>query len=358
MPGRDVGGHRLADHARAEQVEPEVARARADLQARARSGRGSWPSALRSLPVTCAWPDLARSRCPTWRRSATPPGRGSARWRRGSLVLVGMGRRAVVSLCLAAVPDAARRAAGPARRACPPLELTGERTLPDVPAENYWFRRHLAVYEWIAAALRRARRGRHGLRRGLRRRGAGAPAPRASPAWTPTPRPTSTPGASTRAPGCASCATWSTATPSPATPSSSCRRSSTCEDPEAVLRHFRDMLRPGGRAYVSTPNVLTLAPEGPRSRTTPGTSRSTGPRSSARAVRVRLRPRRAAGLFHARKLRAHELALRAGWDRVHAGARVHPALYDRFTPAISARDFALRDRPARPGARLRRGAAP
>ena len=32
----------------------------------------------------------------------------------------------------------------------PPLPLTGERTLPDVPAENYWFRRHLVVYEWIA----------------------------------------------------------------------------------------------------------------------------------------------------------------------------------------------------------------
>ena len=28
--------------------------------------------------------------------------------------------------------------------------LTGERTLPDVPEENYWFRRHLVVYEWIA----------------------------------------------------------------------------------------------------------------------------------------------------------------------------------------------------------------
>src|SRR6266540_4858639 len=35
----------------------------------------------------------------------------------------------------------------------PPLELTGERTLPDVPEENYWFRRHLAVYEWIAARV-------------------------------------------------------------------------------------------------------------------------------------------------------------------------------------------------------------
>ena len=32
----------------------------------------------------------------------------------------------------------------------PPLSLTGERTLPDVPEENYWYRRHLAVYEWIA----------------------------------------------------------------------------------------------------------------------------------------------------------------------------------------------------------------
>ena len=36
----------------------------------------------------------------------------------------------------------------------PPLALTGERTLPDVPEENYWYRRHLAVYEWIAARTR------------------------------------------------------------------------------------------------------------------------------------------------------------------------------------------------------------
>src|SRR3954451_23684270 len=35
----------------------------------------------------------------------------------------------------------------------PALELTGERTLPDVPDENYWYRRHLAVYEWIAGRV-------------------------------------------------------------------------------------------------------------------------------------------------------------------------------------------------------------
>jgi 2-polyprenyl-3-methyl-5-hydroxy-6-metoxy-1,4-benzoquinol methylase len=35
----------------------------------------------------------------------------------------------------------------------PPLALTGERTLPDVPEENYWYRRHLVVYEWIRAQV-------------------------------------------------------------------------------------------------------------------------------------------------------------------------------------------------------------
>ena len=35
----------------------------------------------------------------------------------------------------------------------PPLQLTGERTLPDVPEENYWYRRHLVVYRWIASRV-------------------------------------------------------------------------------------------------------------------------------------------------------------------------------------------------------------
>src|SRR5436305_14134521 len=37
----------------------------------------------------------------------------------------------------------------------PPLALTGERTLPDVPEENYWYQRHLVVYEWIATRVDR-----------------------------------------------------------------------------------------------------------------------------------------------------------------------------------------------------------
>jgi SAM-dependent methyltransferase len=33
----------------------------------------------------------------------------------------------------------------------PSLPLTGERTLPGVAAENYWYRRHEAAYRWIGA---------------------------------------------------------------------------------------------------------------------------------------------------------------------------------------------------------------
>jgi SAM-dependent methyltransferase len=34
-----------------------------------------------------------------------------------------------------------------------PLPLTGERTVPGVATENYWFRRHEAAYRWLAGAL-------------------------------------------------------------------------------------------------------------------------------------------------------------------------------------------------------------
>ena len=49
------------------------------------------------------------------------------------------------------------------------------------------------------------------------------------------------------------------------------------------------------------------------------------------------------GLYHARMLRVHELAIRhARWDDVHARLRLTKPFYDRFVPAISVRDFALR----------------
>ena len=48
------------------------------------------------------------------------------------------------------------------------------------------------------------------------------------------------------------------------------------------------------------------------------------------------------GLFHARKLKVHETAIRFGWDRFHRATRLTKPFYDRFIPAISASDFTLR----------------
>jgi SAM-dependent methyltransferase len=115
-------------------------------------------------------------------------------------------------------------------------------------------------------------------------------------------------------------------------------------DPDAVLAHVRDLIGPRGVAYVSTPNVLTLAP--------PGQPRSGNPWHvrEYRAHEYRALCERhfgsvdLLGLFHARRLRAHEWALAAGWDAVHARLGITRRFYDRFTPAISTRDFALRRR--------------
>src|SRR5215218_9101136 len=199
----------------------------------------------------------------------------------------------------------------------PPLELTGERTLPDVPAENYWFRRHLAVYEWVAE--RCAGRDVVDMACGegygvdvLARRARHVTGVDANPEAHEHARLKYTRAGVSFVRGLVE---------SHDEPCDAVVFLQTIEhvaDPEAVLQHFRGMLRPGGAVYVSTPNLLTLAP--------PGADKSDNP-------------------WHLKEYRAHELALRAGWDRLHAGLGITKPFYDRFTPAISARDFALRPGP-------------
>ena len=235
----------------------------------------------------------------------------------------------------------------------PPLPLTGERTLPDVPEENYWYRRHLVVYEWIAERVAGSRVVDMACGEGygsnvLARRGGERRRRRRQPRG-PRARPPALRAART----CASSATWSRASPSPATPSSSCRRSSTSRTPARSSSTSGRCSAPGGVAYVSTPNLLTLAP--------PGAEKSDNPwhvheyrAEEFRALceshfdRVEL-----LGLFHARKLRAHEIAIKLGWDTVHRRLGLTKPFYDRFTPAIAASDFPSGPRP-RAGAGLPR----
>ncbi len=116
-------------------------------------------------------------------------------------------------------------------------------------------------------------------------------------------------------------------------------------DPVAVLTHFRELLRPGGTVFVSTPNLLTLAPPGAAKSDNPWHVHEYRAEEFRRLCAEAFGDVELLGLFHARVLRVHELALRAGWDRVHGALGITQAFYDRFTPAISARDFALRPGP-------------
>jgi 2-polyprenyl-3-methyl-5-hydroxy-6-metoxy-1,4-benzoquinol methylase len=223
----------------------------------------------------------------------------------------------------------------------PPLPLTGERTLPDVPEENYWFRRHLAVYEWIAVRVGGQRVVDMACGEGY---GSDVLAASAASVVGVDANPEAHEHARLRyvrdnlryeralvegfAEPCDAVVFLQTI--------------EHVQDAGAILEHFKSMLVPGGAVYVSTPNLLTLAP--------PGAEKSDNPwhvreyrAAEFRALcadhfeRVEL-----LGLFHARKLGLHEIAIRLGWDHIHKALRLTKPFYDRFTPAIAASDFTLR----------------
>ncbi len=223
----------------------------------------------------------------------------------------------------------------------PPLALTGERTLPDVPEENYWYRRHLVVYEWIAERV-------HGLRvldmacgEGygsdvLARRAQSVVGVDANPEAHEHARLRYVRENLTFARGLVE--TY-------ASPCEAVVFLQTIEhvgNPDEVLDRFRALVGPGGVVYLTTPNVLTLAPAGAEKSSNPWHIKEYRPEEFRALCARHFSSVAVLGLFHARKLAAHAWALRLGWDAVHARLGVTKAFYDRFTPAIDTRDFALR----------------
>ena len=222
----------------------------------------------------------------------------------------------------------------------PPLHLTGERTLPDVPEENYWYRRHLVVYEWIAERVAGLRVVDVASGEGY---GADVLARQAASVLGIEPNPEAYEHARLKYPRVTFRRAIAETFTEPCDALVFLQTIEHVADPGAVLEHFKAQLRPGGVAYVSTPNVLTLAP--------PGADRSGNPwhvkeyeAGEFRALcEAHFGDVQLLGLFHARKLRAHQLAIEhARWDAIHAKLGVTTRFYHWFTPAISTRDFALR----------------
>ena len=226
----------------------------------------------------------------------------------------------------------------------PPLALTGERTLPDVPEENYWYRRHEAVYDWVADRCQGLDVVDMACGEGY---GTGILSQHAKHVTGVDANPEAFEHARARygkprvdfvrdlvdsyAEECDAVVFLQTI--------------EHVEDDEGVLRHFKGMLRPGGTAYVSTPNVLTLAPPGAEKSDNPWHLREYRPEQFKSLCERVFDDVQILGLFHARKLRAHEVVLKLGWDSVHPRLKLTKPFYDRFTPAIAASDFALREGP-------------
>jgi SAM-dependent methyltransferase len=220
----------------------------------------------------------------------------------------------------------------------PPLELTGERTLPDVPEENYWYRRHVAVYEWIAESCDGLRVADLACGEGY---GSDLLAERAAEVIGVEANPEAHAHAGARY----------------RRPNLSFRRELVEEFDEQVdavvflqtIEHIHDPDRLLGRiaevagvAYISTPNRLTLAPPGAEKSDNPWHLREYDAAEYRELLERHFDRVQILGLHHARKLRAHELAIRLGWDRIHPALGLTKPFYGRFIPAIRAGDFRLR----------------
>jgi SAM-dependent methyltransferase len=224
----------------------------------------------------------------------------------------------------------------------PPLPLTGERTLPDVPEENYWYRRHLVVYKWIAKRVGGMRVVDMACGEGY---GSNVLAGTAAGAVGVDANPEAHEHARLRyvRPNLGFERDLVEGFAEPCDAVVFLQTIEHVQDAGAILEHFTSMLSPGGTAYVSTPNLLTLAPPGAEKSDNPWHVREYRAEEFRELCEAHFERVEMLGLFHARKLRAHEIAIGLGWDTVHRALRLTRPFYDRFTPAIAASDFRLRE---------------
>jgi 2-polyprenyl-3-methyl-5-hydroxy-6-metoxy-1,4-benzoquinol methylase len=211
-----------------------------------------------------------------------------------------------------------------------------------VPEENYWFQRHLVVYEWIARQLAGLRVADLACGEGYGSdvlAGAGAAAVVGVDA-----NPEAHEHARLRyvRDNLTFTRTLVELYDEPCDAIVFLQTIEHVRNPGEILDRFRSLVGPAGVAFVSTPNVLTLAPPGAERSGNPWHVHEYRPQEFAALCRAHFPRVELYGLFHARKLAVHGAALKLGWDAVHARLGITQRFYDRFTPAIAATDFALR----------------
>jgi 2-polyprenyl-3-methyl-5-hydroxy-6-metoxy-1,4-benzoquinol methylase len=230
----------------------------------------------------------------------------------------------------------------------PPLALTGERTLPDVPEENYWYQRHLVVYEWIRARVGGLRVVDMACGEGY---GTNVLAGAAAAAVGVDANPEAHEHARLRYVGenLRFVRDLVETFDEPADAVVFLQTIEHVQNPDEVLERFKAIVSGSASplVVVSTPNVLTLAPEGAEKSGNPWHVKEYRAEEFRALCEAHFSSVQLHGLFHTRKLAVHELAIKKlGWDAVHQKLGITKRFYDWFTPAISVRDFTLTaDRP-------------
>ena len=203
-----------------------------------------------------------------------------------------------------------------------------------MPEENYWFRRHLAVYEWIAARVAGLRVIDMACGEGY---GSNVLAASALSVVGVDANPEAHEHARLRYQR-ANLRFERALIEGFSEPAGAVVFLQTIEhltDAGQALRHFRSLLEPSGTVFVSTPNVLTLAPRGADRSDNPWHVHEYRAAEFQDLCNDTFAEVELYGLFHARKLRVHELALAAGWDRLHPLLGLTSRFYRWFTPAIA-----------------------
>lgn len=210
--------------------------------------------------------------------------------------------------------------------------------MPNVPEENYWFRRHLAVYEWIAAQVEGKSVVDLACGEGY---GSDVLAASAADVVGVDANPEAHEHARLRYVR-PNLRFERDLVENVSGPVDAVVFLQTIEHIENVPALLASITAAAPLAFISTPNRLTLAPEGAEKSDNPWHLREYTIGEYLDVLQPAFGSVEVFGLFHSGKLAIHERAIGLGWDRVHKALRFTKPFYDRFTPAISQSDFRLR----------------
>jgi SAM-dependent methyltransferase len=221
------------------------------------------------------------------------------------------------------------------------LPLTGERTLPGIPAENYWFRRHVVAYRFAARLVVGAQVLDAGCGEGYGAELLAASAAEATGVDLDA-------AVVAHARGRYGRARFRQgdllALPFPDASFDAVVSLQTIEhlaEPRAFVAECARVLRPGGRLILSTPNRLTFSREGVRN---PFHTYEFAPDELRALVASRSSIETFAGTFHGARLRAYERLLRMPFQErlLQQPAPEWPSWLRMAVRRTRERDFAIR----------------